>query len=167
MLRQANRIEKGLAGSIKQFYVALHGYLSAGPGVGGARRQNLSKPSERAVLGQIRVLFLEASGRTFRLRELTSRWPVLHYDAYSGGYASLINRGLIAGSADGQGFGITSAGFKAMGVAPLMAEQTSTSAARVSTPAAARAHTLNGPCGAPKATARCAAFFSKVLKFGR
>ncbi len=127
------------------------------------------KPSERAVLGQIRVLFLEASGRTFRLRELTSRWPVLHYDAYSGGYASLIKRGLIAGSADGQGFGITSAGFKAMAVARVMAEQASTSPARVSTPAAARAHTLNGPCGAPKATsiARCAAFFSKVLKFGR
>ena len=81
------------------------------------------KPSERAVLGQIRVLFLEASGRTFRLRELTSRWPVLHYDAYSGGYASLIKRGLIAGSADGQGFGITSAGFKAMAVAPVIAEQ--------------------------------------------
>ena len=169
MLRQANRIEKGLASSIKQFYVALHGYLSAGPGVGGARRQNLSKPSERAVLGQIRVLFLEASERTFRLRELTSRWPVLHYDAYSGGYASLIKRGFIAGSADGQGFGITSAGFKAMAVAPVIAEQAPASGARVSTPAEARAHAPNRPRGTPKATsiARCAAFFSKVLKFGR
>src|ERR1700716_3295816 len=106
MMRQPNRIKQGLDSSIKQFYVALRRYLSAGPGVGGARRQNLSKPSERAVLGQIRVLFLEASGRTFRLRELTSRWSVLHYDADSGGYASLIKRGLIAGSADGQGFGI-------------------------------------------------------------
>jgi hypothetical protein len=127
------------------------------------------KPSERAVLGQIRVLFLEASGRTFRLRELTSRWPVLHYDAYSGGYAGLIKRGLIAGSADGQGFGITSAGFKAMAVAPRTTQQLPTSAARVSTPAEARTHTLNGPRGAPKVTpiARCAAFFSKALKFGR
>ncbi len=127
------------------------------------------KPSERAVLGQIRVLFLEASGRTFRLRELTSRWPVLHYDAYSGGYASLIKRGLIAGSTDGQGFRVTSAGFKAMAAAPGTAAQVSTSAARVSTPAEARAHTLNRPCGAPEAApiARCAAFFSKVLKFGR
>ena len=84
------------------------------------------KPSERAVLGQIRVLFLEASGRTFRLRELTSRWPVLHYDAYSGGYASLIKRGLIAGSVDGQGFGITSAGFKAMAITPVIAKQAPT-----------------------------------------
>ena len=127
------------------------------------------KPGERAVLGQIRVLFLEASGRTFRLRELTSRWPVLHYDAYSGGYASLIKRGLIAGSADGQGFGITSAGFKAMAITPAIAKQAPTSAARASTPAEARAHALNRPRGAPDATpiARCAAFFSKVLKFGR
>ena len=127
------------------------------------------KPSEQAVLGQIRVLFLEGSGRTFRLRELTSRWPVLHYDAYNSGYASLIQRGLIAGSADGQGFGITSAGFKAMGLAPATAKRASTSAARASTPAEARVHTLSGPRGAPKAApiARCAAFFSKVLKLGR
>src|SRR3981081_2491794 len=127
------------------------------------------KPSEQAVLGQIRVLFLEASGRTFRLRELTSRWPVLHYDAYSSGYASLIKRALIAASADAQGFGITSAGFKAMAVGPAVAKQASTRAARVSAPAEAKAHTPNGPRGAPKAPpiSRCTAFFSKVLKFGR
>jgi hypothetical protein len=127
------------------------------------------KPSERAVLGQIRALFLEASARTFRLRELTSRWPVLHYDAYSGGYASLVKRGLIAGSADGQGFGITNAGFEAMAVAPAIPKQASASAARVSTPARPRADALNGPRAAPKATptARCAAFFSKVLRLGR
>src|SRR6267143_1085481 len=167
MMRQPIRIKQGLDSSIKQFYVALRRYLSAGPGLGGARRQNLSRGL--SMLGQIRVLFLEASGRAFRLRELTSRWPVLHYDAYSGGYASLIKRGLIAGSADGQGFSVTSAGFKVMAVAPGTAEQVSTSAARVSTPAEARAHTLNRPRGAPEATpiARCAAFFSKVLKFGR
>ena len=127
------------------------------------------KPSEQAVLGQIRVLFLEGSGRTFRLRELTSRWPVPHYDAYSSGYTSLIKRGLIAGFADGQGFGITGAGFKAMALAPVAAKRASTSAARVSAPAEARAPTLNGPRGASQATpiARCTAFFSKVLKFGR
>ena len=126
-------------------------------------------PSERAVLGQIRVLFLEASGRTFRLRELTSRWPVLHHDAYSGGYASLMKMGLIAGSADGQGFSITSAGLKAMAVAPVAVERASTGAARTSTPAEVKAHALNGPRDAPKAprVGRYAAFFSKVLRFGR
>ena len=123
-------------------------------------------PSERAVLGQIRVLFLEASGQVFRLRELTSRWPVLHHSAYSGGYAGLVKMGLIASSADGQGFSVTSAGLKAMAVAPVTAERASTSAARASTPAEATAH---GPRDAPKAPpgGRYAAFFAKVLRFGR
>jgi hypothetical protein len=122
-------------------------------------------PSERAVLGQIRVLFLEASGRTFRLRELTSRWPVLHHDAYSGGYAGLMKMGLIAGSADGQGFSITNAGLGALGVAPVVTAKGSTGTARASTPASA----LNRPRSAPEVplVGRCAAFFSKVLKFGR
>lgn len=71
-------------------------------------------PSERAVLGQVRVLFLEGSLRTYRLKALTSRWPVLHYDAYSGGYDGLVRKGLIAGSTDGQAFSITNAGFRAM-----------------------------------------------------
>jgi hypothetical protein len=71
-------------------------------------------PSERAVLDQIRVLFFEASVRTYRLRTLSSRWPVSHYDAYSGGYAGLIKKGLITGSADGHGFTITNAGLMAM-----------------------------------------------------
>lgn len=74
-------------------------------------------PSERAVLGQIRDIFLEASLRTYRLTVLTSRWPVLHYDAYRSGYAGLVGKGLIARSADGQLFSITNAGMKAMGQA--------------------------------------------------
>lgn len=69
-------------------------------------------PSERAVLGHIRNLFLEASVRTYRLVALTSRWPPLHYDAYHGGYAGLVKKGLIAKSADEQLFSITNAGMK-------------------------------------------------------
>jgi hypothetical protein len=71
-------------------------------------------PSERAVLRQIRDLFLEASVRTYRLNVLTSRWPVTHYDAYRGGYAGLLSKGLIAKSADELCFSITNAGMKAM-----------------------------------------------------
>jgi hypothetical protein len=71
-------------------------------------------PSERAVLGQIRDLFLEATARSYRLALLTARWPALHYDAYRGGYSGLIDKGLIAGSVDGQVFHITNAGLKAM-----------------------------------------------------
>ena len=71
-------------------------------------------PSERAVLRQIRDLFLESSVRTYRLNVLTSRWPATHYDAYRGGYAGLLSKGLIARSADELGFSITNAGMRAM-----------------------------------------------------
>jgi hypothetical protein len=71
-------------------------------------------PSERAVLSQIRDLFLEATARTYRLALLTARWPALHYDAYRSGYSGLINKGLISGSVDGPVFTITNAGMKAM-----------------------------------------------------
>lgn len=71
-------------------------------------------PSERAVLRQIRDLFLESSVRTYRLNVLTSRWPATHYDAYRGGYAGLLSKGLIAKSADALCFSITNAGMKAM-----------------------------------------------------
>jgi hypothetical protein len=71
-------------------------------------------PSERAVLAQIRDLFLEASVRTYRLSVLTARWPATHYDAYRGGYAGLAKKGFIAKSFDEQLFSITNAGIKAM-----------------------------------------------------
>jgi hypothetical protein len=71
-------------------------------------------PSERAVLRQIRDLFVEASVRTYRLNVLTSRWPITHYDAYRGGYAGLVSKGLIEKSRDEQFFSITNAGLKAM-----------------------------------------------------
>ena len=71
-------------------------------------------PSERAVLTQIRDLFLEASSRTFRLNVLSSRWPPTHYPAYSAGYSGLVSKGLIQRSLDARFFSITNAGLKAM-----------------------------------------------------
>lgn len=71
-------------------------------------------PSERAVLRQVRDLFLEASVRTYRMNMLTSRWPATHYDAYRGGYLGLVKKGLISASADERLFSITNAGMKAM-----------------------------------------------------
>jgi hypothetical protein len=71
-------------------------------------------PSERAVLSQIRDLYLEASVRTYRVNILTQRWPVTHFDAYRGGYAGLVSKGLIAKSEDERFFSITNAGLKAM-----------------------------------------------------
>jgi hypothetical protein len=47
-------------------------------------------PNERAVLKVIRMLVVEASKTTHRVTLLRSRWPVLHFEAYSGGYESLM-----------------------------------------------------------------------------
>jgi hypothetical protein len=74
-------------------------------------------PSERAVLNIIRMLVAEASSRTHRVTVLRSRWPALHSEAYNGGYGSLIRKGLIALSDDGQHFSVTAAGIRAMAVA--------------------------------------------------
>ena len=71
-------------------------------------------PSERAVLGLIRMLFLEANSRSHRVTALRARWPVLHVPAYEGGYLGLAEKGLIAISADAQAFQITNAGLRAM-----------------------------------------------------
>ena len=71
-------------------------------------------PSERAVLRMIGMLFLEASTRTHPVTFLRSRWPTLHVEAYSGGFAGLMRKGLISLSADQQVFSVTSNGLRAM-----------------------------------------------------
>jgi hypothetical protein len=70
-------------------------------------------PSERAVLKMIRMLFLEASTRTHRVTVLRSRWPALHVEAYSSGFAGLMKKGFISLSADQQVFSVTGNGLRA------------------------------------------------------
>jgi hypothetical protein len=45
---------------------------------------------------------------------LRSRWPALHSQAYDGGYAGLVKKGLVALSEDGTAFSVTTAGLRAM-----------------------------------------------------
>ena len=71
-------------------------------------------PSERAVLRQIRDLYLEASVRTYRVNVLTRLWPVTHFEAYRAGYAGLVSKGLIQKSSDELSFSITTSGLQAM-----------------------------------------------------
>jgi hypothetical protein len=71
-------------------------------------------PSERAVLKIIRLLALETSSLTHRVSALRARWPVVHVEAYVSGYESLIRKGLLFVSPDGQLFGITNSGLKVM-----------------------------------------------------
>ena len=70
-------------------------------------------PNERAVLRQVLDLFLEASVRVHRFTTLSSRWPQAHYEAYRAGFDGLVEKGVIAKSADERLFSVTNAAMKA------------------------------------------------------
>ena len=74
-------------------------------------------PGEKAVLGQIRVLYATAGGRDQQVKALLMQWPPTHFDAYQKAYGSLLARAWIQ-DANGQSFRITDAGLKAIGVTP-------------------------------------------------
>lgn len=73
-------------------------------------------PGEKAVLGQIRVLYATAAGRDHQIKALTAQWPPSHHDAYRKAYGGLLAKRLIR-HAGAQVFRITDAGLKAMGIA--------------------------------------------------
>jgi hypothetical protein len=73
-------------------------------------------PGERAVLGQIRVLYSTAARRDQPIKALTLQWTPMHYQAYKKAYAGLVAKQLIE-DADAQLFRITDAGLEAIGVA--------------------------------------------------
>jgi hypothetical protein len=73
-------------------------------------------PGEKAVLGQIRMLYSTAASRDQQIKALTMQWPPLHYETYKKAYARLLAKRLIQ-EAGAQLFRITDAGLKAIGVA--------------------------------------------------
>jgi hypothetical protein len=74
-------------------------------------------PGEKAVLGQIRVLYSTAAGRDQQIKALTAQWPPTHHQAYEKAYEGLLAKRLIQ-DASTQLFRITDAGLKAIGFAP-------------------------------------------------
>jgi hypothetical protein len=72
-------------------------------------------PGEKAVLGQMRVLY-QTAGRHQQLKGLTSQWPPSHYETYRTAFAGLVAKKLIHDSG-AQTFTITDAGLNALGVA--------------------------------------------------
>ena len=74
-------------------------------------------PGEKAVLGQIRVLYATAGGRDQQVKALLMQWPPTHYEAYRKAYGGLLAKALIQ-DAGAQSFRITDAGLRAIGVAP-------------------------------------------------
>jgi hypothetical protein len=72
-------------------------------------------PGEKAVLGQIRVLYATRAGRDQQIKGLTAQWPSTHHEAYEKAYEGLIAKRLIQ-DAGAQLFRITDAGLKAIGI---------------------------------------------------
>lgn len=72
-------------------------------------------PGEKAVLGQIRVLYSAASGRDQQLKALMMQWPPVHCEAYQKAYGTLLAKQLIQ-DLGAQVFRITDAGLREIGV---------------------------------------------------
>ena len=73
-------------------------------------------PGEKAVLGQMRVLY-QSAGREQQLKALTSQWPPTHYETYRTAFAGLVAKKLIQ-DGGAQTFTITDVGLRALGVTP-------------------------------------------------
>lgn len=97
-------------------------------------------PGEKAVLGQMRVLYRTA-GRDQQVKALTSQWPPTHYETYRSAYAGLAAKQLIRDSG-AQTFSITDAGLRVLGVTP--------PAPRAETPPPARRAAAPAPASKPR-----------------
>jgi hypothetical protein len=72
-------------------------------------------PGEKAVLGQIRVLYATEARREHQLKALMMQWPPIHHEAYKRAYGGLLAKLLIQ-DVDAQVFRITETGLGAIGV---------------------------------------------------
>lgn len=73
-------------------------------------------PGEKAVLGQIRVLYSHGAQRDQQVKALMMQWPPTHYETYKGAFGGLLAKQLIQRTG-GEIFRITETGLAAIGVA--------------------------------------------------
>jgi hypothetical protein len=73
-------------------------------------------PGEKAVLGQIRVLYCATAQREQPIKALHAQWLPAHYEAYRKAYGGLLAKRLVQATS-AQMFTITDAGLQAIGVA--------------------------------------------------
>ncbi len=73
-------------------------------------------PGERAVLGQLRDLYMRTSEREHQLAAITGEWAPIVYEAYKGVLADLVRKGLLQATNKGRAVAITDAGFEAMSI---------------------------------------------------
>ena len=72
-------------------------------------------PGEKAVLGQIRVLYSQAAQRDQPVKALMLQWPPTHYETYKSAFGGLLAKQLIQRTG-GEIFRITGTGLAAIGV---------------------------------------------------
>jgi hypothetical protein len=90
-------------------------------------------PGEKAVLGQMRVLY-QTAGRDQQLKALTSQWPPTHYETYRSAFAGLVAKQLVRDSG-AQTFSITDSGLRVLGVTPPAPRVEATRPVRAAAPA--------------------------------
>jgi hypothetical protein len=73
-------------------------------------------PGEKAVLGQLRVLYSQSLQRDQQVKALVLQWPPTHYETYKSAFGGLLARQLIQRTG-GEVFRITDAGLTAIGAA--------------------------------------------------
>jgi hypothetical protein len=73
-------------------------------------------PGERAVLGQLRDLYMRTSEREHQLAAITGQWAPILYEAYKGVLADLVRKGLLQATSKGRAVAITDAGLEAMSI---------------------------------------------------
>ena len=73
-------------------------------------------PGEKAVLGQVRVLYSQSLHRDQQVKALVLQWPPTHYETYKSAFGGLLAKQLIQRT-DGEVFRITDAGLIAIGAA--------------------------------------------------
>jgi hypothetical protein len=73
-------------------------------------------PGEKAVLGQIRVLYYNGAKRDQQVKALLMLWPPTHHGTYKNAFTGLVAKELIR-ETDSQVFRITDSGLRAMGIA--------------------------------------------------
>jgi hypothetical protein len=73
-------------------------------------------PGEKAVLGQIRVLYSHGAQRDQPVKALMLQWAPTHYETYKSAFAGLLEKQLVQRTG-GEVFRLTETGLAAIGVA--------------------------------------------------
>ena len=87
-------------------------------------------PGEKAVLGQVRVLYSQSSRRDQQVKALVLQWPPTHYETYKSAFGGLLAKQLIERTG-GEAFRITDTGLTAIGAAVPKAPKAPVAAPRI------------------------------------